>query len=67
MTFENWWAQYLKKEGNEMLTEYEMDVARDAWNSQQARIDRLMLEHCPEEMTIEQRAEWAKNQRTFSK
>jgi hypothetical protein len=29
----------------------------------QARIDELMLEFCPEDMTIEQRAEWARNQR----
>lgn len=33
-----------------------------AWDSQQARIDALMLEHCPDEMTVEQMAEWAKHQ-----
>ena len=33
-----------------------------AWDSQQARIDALMLEHCPDEMTPEQMAEWAKHQ-----
>lgn len=31
-------------------------------DAQQARIDALMLEFCPEEMTEEQRAEWARNQ-----
>ena len=33
-----------------------------AWDSQQARIDALMLEHCPDEMTPEQMAEWSKHQ-----
>lgn len=28
----------------------------------QSRIDALMLEHCPDEMTPEQVAEWARNQ-----
>ena len=31
--------------------------------AQQARIDSLMLEHCPNEMTPEQIAEWGRNQR----
>ena len=29
----------------------------------QAKIDRLMLEYCPDEMTQEQLNEWAKNQK----
>lgn len=29
----------------------------------QAKLDALMLEHCPEEMTPEQKAEWAQHQR----
>lgn len=33
-----------------------------AWDSQQARIDRLMLEWCPDEMTPHQMAEWSKHQ-----
>lgn len=32
----------------------------------QARIDELMLEYCPDEMTDEQRAEWARHQRSVS-
>lgn len=28
----------------------------------QAKIDALMLEHCPEEMTPEQRAKWREHQ-----
>jgi hypothetical protein len=34
-----------------------------AWGMQQAAIDRLMLEHCPGEMTPEQLAEWEQSQR----
>ena len=33
-----------------------------AWGCQQASIDRLMLEWCPDEMTPHQMAEWAKAQ-----
>lgn len=33
-----------------------------AWGCQQASIDRLMLEHCPVEMTHEQMAAWASAQ-----
>jgi len=31
--------------------------------AQQARIDALMLEYCPEEMTVEQMTEWRRNQK----
>lgn len=31
--------------------------------AQQARIDSLMLEYCPNEMSPEQTAEWGRNQR----
>ncbi|MBU8921765.1 MAG: ead/Ea22-like family protein [Bacteroidales bacterium] len=31
-------------------------------DSQQAKIDRLMLEHCPDEMTDRQLREWAESQ-----
>jgi hypothetical protein len=33
----------------------------------QAHIDALMLEHCPEDMTDEQRERWARHQRPVSK
>lgn len=39
------------------------DVSKKGWNLQQAIIDRLMLEYCPEEMSVEQIEEWAKSQR----
>lgn len=32
--------------------------------AKQARIDELMLEYCPNEMTEEQLEEWSKHQRT---
>lgn len=35
--------------------------------ARQARIDELMLEYCPDEMTPEQLAKWQKNQRAVSK
>lgn len=37
------------------------EARRDA-NAKQAQIDALMLEFCPDEMTQEQKDEWAKNQ-----
>lgn len=36
------------------------------WDVQQAKIDRLMLEHCPEEMSAEQLEEWGEHQRVSS-
>lgn len=37
--------------------------AADEIERLQAKIDALMLEYCPDEMTPEQRTEWAKHQR----
>lgn len=34
-----------------------------AWESQQANIDNIMLEHCPEEMTPEQTENWSRHQK----
>ena len=34
-----------------------------AWDCQQASIDRLMLEYCPDEMTPSQKAAWEANQK----
>lgn len=34
-----------------------------AYDMQQAQIDRLMLEFCPDEMTPSQRKRWAESQR----
>lgn len=38
-------------------------AAADALEAKQAKIDALMLEYCPSEMTQEQRDEWAEHQR----
>ncbi len=47
----------------------ETDIAWEAYqaahNAQQAEIDRLMLEHCPNEMSKEQVDEWAKHQKRY--
>ncbi len=39
------------------------ETYRNACQAKQARIDALMLEFCPGEMSAEQRAEWARNQK----
>lgn len=44
-----------------MLGEKEIELDR-----RQAKIDGLMLEFCPEEMTQEQRANWSANQKRYS-
>lgn len=40
----------------------EINQLRKDLEALQAKIDRLMLEYCPEEMTEEQKANWAKHQ-----
>ena len=57
MTFDEWFA------GADCYDTY--DTARAAWNFQQAKIDQLMLEYCPKEMTEDQVAEWAKHQQVY--
>jgi hypothetical protein len=39
--------------------------ARNEAQAKQAKIDALMLEYCPEEMTAEQVAEWGRHQRAM--
>ena len=39
------------------------DAFYAAWDGQQAKIDRLMIEFCPEEMTADQKATWTRHQR----
>ena len=63
------------KERNEAADRIEADACRieelerrnaeleAALNAKQAEIDRLMLEYCPDEMTIEQVKEWERHQR----
>ena len=44
----------------------ELDKARKSDSAKQAKIDGLMFEYCPEDMTTEQIDEWAKHQRPVS-
>lgn len=40
----------------------QLDRSAEQISSKQAQIDRLMMEYCPEEMSPEQKAEWARHQ-----
>lgn len=44
------------------LADFARQLEREV-GAKQAQIDRLLLEFCPDEMTPEQTAEWAKHQR----
>lgn len=63
MTFETWWREnaYRFPQADYGASDFE-EVAKAAWDSQQAKIDRLMLEYCPDEMTEQQKKEWARHQ-----
>lgn len=50
---------FKKREAENMEREFVMEQQRDA---ARARVDALMQEYCPGEMTPEQRAEWAAHQ-----
>jgi len=57
----------LDKVTNELVQSlrYSLDIAEEykaIAESNQAKIDELMLEYCPDEMTAEQLEEWAKHQ-----
>lgn len=39
------------------------EALQRALNAKQAELDRVMIEYCPDEMTAEQTANWAKHQR----
>ena len=65
------WPEWYGIEGNtqvvpasdyDALADRVEAVERDA-ASKQARIDALMLEYCPDEMTPDQREEWARHQK----
>lgn len=60
MTTFNEWVDRMQIAGEGYNAEEVWDAA---WNLQQAKIDRLMLEYCPDEMTKEQLLKWAKHQR----
>ena len=54
--------EYLKLERANARQAEQLAAAVTDANSKQARIDELMLEYCPDEMTPEQIEEWAKHQ-----
>jgi len=54
----------IKAQRAELLAE--LDKARKSDSAKQAKIDALMFEYCPDEMTTEQTDEWAKHQRPVS-
>lgn len=39
------------------------EALQKALDAKQAELDRVMLEHCPDEMTAEQTENWAKHQK----
>lgn len=49
--------------GIEELEQQLAEAQKDA-GAKQAQIDRLMLEYCPDEMTVEQVAAWGNHQRS---
>ncbi len=61
--FENW----LRTVCFQKPTPEAHDLAKCAWiearSDLRAKLDALMLEHCPDEMSAEQKARWAENQR----
>ncbi len=48
------------------LYNYHVESIEMAWDYQQAIIDRLMLEHCPDEMTAAQVTRWEAHQRSVN-
>ncbi len=61
MTFEQWCAEYELR--NHVLSPSVKKVMRKVWDYQQAKIDELMLEYCPEDMTDAQYQEWERHQK----
>jgi len=61
--FENWWQERGGKEESKPFQIVVKEDVKAAWDYQQAKIDRLMLEYCPNEMTEAQLVEWESHQR----
>ena len=59
-------CEHGRRRGSCELCDYEQEIAalHKTIDAQQARIDALMLEYCPDEMTPEQLATWQASQRT---
>lgn len=61
-TFNEWLREYTKEHG----TPPAHVMAEAAWDCQQAEIDRLMLEFCPDEMEVAQFNTWAEHQQAYT-
>ena len=59
MDFQEWLKQLPTPE----QTYSKRGLAAAAWGRQQAIIDRLMMEYCPDEVTEAQFNEWQKHQK----
>ncbi len=55
--------QYVMAEGARQGLADSIAILERELAAAQAKIDNLMLEYCPDEMTPEQLAEWGRNQR----
>jgi hypothetical protein len=64
--FEQWWENYWEPlYGSSSMGFRVKDIAKRAWDHQQAKIDLLMLEYCPNEMTEDQVKEYCNSQSEF--
>lgn len=61
MNFKEWF-----NEDDHDLCNYPIESIEAAWDFQQVKIDRLMLEHCPDEMMAEQITRWEAHQKPVS-
>lgn len=71
--FENWFAKVVMPLGQENMPNVMLHMKeamrsafQTAWDHQQAEIDRLMMEFCPDEMTAAQVASWEEHQRAVT-
>ena len=61
--FKSWWHKQTAKGDPSRNPWLVRDAYYGAWDAQQAKIDRLMLEFCPDEMTTQQKADWTRHQK----
>lgn len=64
--FEHWFAERRAICKDDYTKGFALDAFEAAWDHQQAEIDRLMMEFCPDEMTAAQVASWEEHQRAVT-
>lgn len=66
-SFEKWFKTKAdSKIGNSLdLCVHLFELIQEVWDMKQAKIDSLMLEYCPEDMTDTQIEEWAEHQKVY--